>query len=96
MSENVDIAALAALAHIEVSEAELTELAQELPSILGFVEAITEAGGEVVKEVGEHRTVMREDGEPTPSGTYTEAIVAAMPNSKDGYLRVKKVVKHGR
>lgn len=93
---DVNIKALASLAHIELGARELAELERELPAILGFVEEIAEAGGELKKEAGVLHNVMREDTDPTPAGTYTEVLVKAMPNSKNNYLRVKKVVKQGR
>lgn len=93
---DVDIKSLASLAHIDLSPEELESFAHELPAILGFVEQIGEVGGELTKEAGILRNVMREDENPTPSGTFTETMVKAMPNSKNNYLRVKKVVKQGR
>ena len=50
MTDSVDIAALAKLARLEVSDAELKKLEKEIPDILHFVEQIQAAsvatGGE--------------------------------------------------
>jgi len=89
---DVDVAKLALLSRIAVSDEELAELGREIPEILAFVEQISEAGGELTKDVGDHYNVMREDGEPHETGEYTEAMLAAMPNTKDGYLQVRKII----
>lgn len=95
---HVDVAALAELAHIEIEGSELKEFEAEFPLILDFVKQISAIGVGVTAEPATptHRNIMREDTNPTPSGTHTEALISAMPLSKDGYLRVKKVVEHGR
>ena len=89
---DVDIAKLAQLARIAISEAEQKELEREIPAILRFVEQIAEAGGEVSKEFGDHYNVLREDGEPHAPGTHTAEMLDAMPNEKNGYLRVRKII----
>ena len=43
MSDQVDIAALAKLARLEVSAEELAKLEEEIPAILHFVETIQKA-----------------------------------------------------
>lgn len=89
---DVDIAKLARLSRIAVSDEEMEELEKEVPEILAFVEQIAEAGGEVTKETGEHYNVMREDGEPHESGVHTDAMLDAMPDTKNGYLKVRKII----
>ena len=95
----VDVRALAALARMEVGEAELEKLEQELPAILAFVETIQAASagssGEPKKASGP-RNVMREDGEPHESGIYTEKLLAQAPATKDGRLVVKQVISRGK
>ena len=94
MSVTLDeIKKLSQLARIEMDEHEMKELQGDLESILGYVEQI----GEVVTEAheptaGEHRNIMREDGEPHESGKYTKDILNEMPNVKDGYLETKKIL----
>lgn len=88
----VDIAKLAHLARIAMTEKEIEELKREIPDIIAFVDQITQAGGEVTKETGDHYNIMREDEDPHESGKYTKEMVDAMPNSKDGYLRVRKII----
>ncbi len=90
---NVDIKKLSALARVAVSESERAELEKEIPEILSFVDQIQSAGGEVKKETGRHYNIMREDGEPHESGAHTDEILAEMPDTKDGYLKVRKIIQ---
>ena len=107
MSEEakVDVRALAALARMEVSEAELDTLAKELPAILAFVETIqaASAGGSRLRQGSGGQAsepkkdpmlhnVMREDGEPHESGIYTEKLLSQAPVTKDGRVVVKQVI----
>ncbi|QSH39330.1 Asp-tRNA(Asn)/Glu-tRNA(Gln) amidotransferase subunit GatC [Candidatus Kaiserbacteria bacterium] len=88
----VDIAKLANLTRLAISDNEINELEREIPEILAFVEQISEAGGEITKETGDHYNVMREDENPHETGVHTKKMVDAMPDSKDGYLRVRKII----
>lgn len=88
----VDVQKLAQLARIDVSAEELEELEKELPDILEFVEQIQKAGGKAEKETCSHYNVMREDGEPHDGSLYSDDLIAAMPQSKNGYLKVKKII----
>ena len=88
----VDIAKLAHLARIAVTDKEIEELEREIPEIIAFVDQITEAGGEITKETGDHYNILREDEDPHATGIHTKEMVDAMPDSKDGYLRVRKII----
>ncbi len=92
MTQKVDIRALANLAKLEVSDAEVATLESELPAILSFVETIQEASSEVTDESPEHRNIMRDDGESHESGKYTEDVLAAAPATRDNQLVVKQVI----
>jgi aspartyl/glutamyl-tRNA(Asn/Gln) amidotransferase C subunit len=89
---NADVAKLARLSRIAIADEEIQELEKEVLEILAFVEQIGDAGGGVTKETGEHYNIMREDGEPHESGIYTDEMTAAMPDTKKGYLRVRKII----
>jgi len=89
---DVDIKKLTQLSRIAVSDDEMKQLENEIPAILEFVEQITEAGGEVTKETGEHYNIMREDGNSHESGKYTKEMTDAMPQEKNGYLKVRKII----
>lgn len=89
----VDVKKLGELARVAVPEHELKELEKEIPEILSFVEQIQNAGGELKKETGAHYNILRDDGEPHESGMYTDDILAEMPDTKDGYLKVRKIIQ---
>lgn len=92
MTQKVDIRALANLAKLEVSDAEVAKLESELPAILSFVETIQQVSSDIQDESPEHRNIMREDGEPHESGMYTEDILAAAPAQRDNQVVVKQVI----
>lgn len=88
----IDVAALAKLARLEVSPEELQQLEKEIPDILAFVETIQSVAGEVKSETPLVRNVMRSDENPHESGLYTKTLLEAAPAAEDGYLVVKKVL----
>ena len=93
MSEpQVDIRALAALARMDVSDAELAKLEQELPAILSLVDTIQQADVSEIDRNPMLRNVMREDTEPHEGGIYTEKLLGQAPATKDGRLVVKQVI----
>ena len=97
MSEpKVDIRALAALARIEVGDAEIEQLEQEIPGILAFVETIQQADVSNAAPTSELRNVMRDDGEPHQTGMYTDALLAQAPARKGNRLAVKQVISRNK
>ena len=92
MGDKVDIAALAKLARLEVSDAELAKLGKEIPDILTFVDTIQKA--DTGKETGTPalRNVMRADVEPHESGKYTERLLDAAPARTGNRIAVKQVI----
>lgn len=92
MTHNVDVAALAKLARLEVSPQELTRLQEEIPAILSFVETIQKASSEAPSEMPMLRNVMRKDENPHESGLYTDDLLAAAPLQKDNQIAVKQVI----
>lgn len=94
MLEIKDIEKLAKLARIELTQEEKDKLPQEVDNILGYVAQIKEVVSTVSEEkrAGELRNVMRDDINPTITGTNTELIVDDMPDSQDNYLKVEKIL----
>jgi aspartyl-tRNA(Asn)/glutamyl-tRNA(Gln) amidotransferase subunit C len=89
----VDVRALAELARLAVTESELAKLQAEIPGILGFVETIQKVVADVPKaQVPPLHNVMRDDINPTPSGTYTEVLLAAAPTRQGNRVAVKQVL----
>lgn len=89
---DIDVAKLAELSRIAVSEEELHELEQEIPAILAFVEQIAAAGGDITKEVGGHYNVFREDADPHEKGIYAKELQREMPEKQNGFLKVRKII----
>lgn len=90
-----DLAKLAQMARIELTDEELSEMEGDFESIIKYVSQIQEVvGKDEEKVVGELRNVMREDGEPHKSGIYTEDLVAQFPKKEGNYLKTKKIIQN--
>ncbi|MDO8572205.1 MAG: Asp-tRNA(Asn)/Glu-tRNA(Gln) amidotransferase subunit GatC [bacterium] len=93
MIEKKDIEKLATLCRIEVSEEERDILCKDMESILDYVSQIKGAVSEVpLKEGGELRNVMRGDNDPHPKGMYTKEIMDEVPDTENGYVKVKQIL----
>lgn len=88
----VDIRALAQLARLEISEAEIATLEKEIPAILHFVEQIQSVASDGEPKSPELRNVMRDDENPHESGIYTERLLSAAPKTEKGRVVVKQVI----
>jgi len=88
----VDVAALARLARLEVSDAELAKLEKEIPDILAFVETIRKADISGVSVGKGLHNVLRADGNPRESGEYTKRILDAAPAREGNRIAVKQVI----
>jgi aspartyl-tRNA(Asn)/glutamyl-tRNA(Gln) amidotransferase subunit C len=94
MLEIKDIEKLAKLARIQLDEEEKNRLLKEIDPILGYVAQIQEVSskGDSTKKAGEIKNIMREDEVLNGTGQFTDALVADMPESEDGFLKVKKIL----
>ncbi len=94
MLSRTDVENLMVLARLDIDAEERDALAIELDSVLGYVSEIQEAmtEEEPIPEAGFLRNVMREDGVPHAGGQYTDAILANMPDTQDGFLKVKQIL----
>ena len=88
----VDIRALAALARLEVSDAEVAQLTHEIPDILSLVETVQKVATDAPAHKPNLRNVMREDVNPHESGKYTEALLSAAPAREGDKIAVKQVI----
>lgn len=93
-----EVLKLARLARIGIDDAEAEKLSHEFDAILGYVAEVKKITdpSQPSPNVGEGKggvyNVMREDAEPHQSGIYTDALLAEAPDSKDGYVVVKKIL----
>ena len=99
-----DVENLAKLARIELTEEEKSELLSDMDSILEYVKqvekmktparnvsSIAGAGGEDTKPEFKTYNVWREDKEEAREFSK-ELITGQFPDSKDGFLKVKKIL----
>jgi len=92
-----DIEKLARLSRLHVSEDEMESYAKDFDGILGYIESITsvDVSGYDTDNQKSSRVVynaMREDEDSYEAGEFTDAIMNQVPDSKDGYVKVKKIL----
>lgn len=96
MATTEEVKKLAALARISLPEAQLEKFTKEFDAILAYVGQLEKL--ELPKDLADKRpllrNVFRKDGEPTPSGAWTEKMVAAFPEKEENYLVVKQIISH--
>lgn len=88
-----DIAHLASLARIAVTEPELETLETELSSIMSYVSAVSDiAGDDAGPQAGVRHNVFRKDEVTNGEDEYTADMIAQMPRSEGRFLKVKKIL----
>ncbi|MEK7091885.1 MAG: Asp-tRNA(Asn)/Glu-tRNA(Gln) amidotransferase subunit GatC [Patescibacteria group bacterium] len=96
MISDQDIDNLASLARIALSAEEKAGYKKDLESILGYVSQLGEAVNQDPAKIDYPLTnVWRTDEESFPAGTYSPAILAEAPETKDDYVVVKKILDNG-
>lgn len=90
-----DVKRLAALARIEVPDADLSRFAAEFDAVLAYVGKLDELTlpdqGRVVPAV---RNALRKDENANEAGTYTEALASQFPQREGDSLSVKQILSH--
>ena len=89
---NVDVAALAKLARIEITQAEMKTLEGEIPEILEFVETIQNISTLKDADAPGLRNVMRADEHPHEAGKFTETLLRAAPARQGDRVAVQQVI----
>jgi aspartyl-tRNA(Asn)/glutamyl-tRNA(Gln) amidotransferase subunit C len=90
-----DVAHLARLARIELSETELEKLPEELSSIVSYVGVITDIAGDEVDsapQLGARHNVFRADEVTNEADQYTADLLAEMPATEGRFMKVKKIL----
>lgn len=89
-----DIAHLAALSRIRVSDEELGALQGEFDAILGYVAQINDAVDVAATDpvLPAHANVLRKDEVTNGAGEYTEDLLNAAPKRYGQYVEVKKIL----
>jgi aspartyl-tRNA(Asn)/glutamyl-tRNA(Gln) amidotransferase subunit C len=95
MASAEEVKKLAALARIEVSDAELATFTKEFDGILAYVSQLEKLElPKDLKTVPALRNVFRADENPTEAEKWTEKLVAAFPEKEENYLVVKQIISH--
>lgn len=96
MVDKIDVAKLAELSRIEITEAEQSKYEKEIGSIMSFVDRIQKIGdsgaSSADRTVGSVKNVFRDDINPHESGVYTEKLMNEAHDKADGYVKVKKIL----
>ncbi len=90
-----DIAHLAILARIELSEQELQNLEGELSSIMSYVSVISQMASDdadITPVLGARHNIFRADEVTNEADEYTADLLAQMPRTEGRYMKVKKIL----
>jgi aspartyl-tRNA(Asn)/glutamyl-tRNA(Gln) amidotransferase subunit C len=86
-----DVENLAELARLELSEEEKEAMLKDMDGILEYVKVIEKVKIDEVAPVYTLKNVWREDA-IVPREFSSELIAEQFPDSKDGFLKVKKIL----
>jgi len=92
-----EIKKLADLARIDMSEEEMTDIANDFQSILAYVGQVQEVSGEITDE-GKNkedyftRNITREDVVTNNAKDNTDNILANVPETEGKFIKVKKIM----
>lgn len=90
-----EVKKLAALARIEVSDADTAAFAKDFDGILAYVGQLEAL--EVPEGAGARppvRNVLRKDGDHHEKGAFTERLVGQFPERDGDYLKVKQIISY--
>ncbi len=89
-----DIRHLGMLSRIKLTDDEVESFGAEIDSILEYVSVVKKiaSDGDVIKKIGPIYNVFRDDVVTNETGEYTERILREAPQTKRGYIQVKKIL----
>lgn len=89
-----EIQHLGRLARIKLGEDEVVRFGDEITAILAYVSTVNEIAGEadLTKRTGAVFNVFRMDAVTNAADTYTDRLLAEMPETDGRYLKVKKIL----
>ena len=95
MVERADIIHLAELSRLELDEAEIDGLLEQLSAIVDYVSVIQSLTIDDVstKQLGVRANVMRGDVVTNASGRHREDLLRAAPQTERGYVVVQKILQ---
>lgn len=88
-----EIKKLTIMARVDMDEAEMAEIAGSFDGILAYVGHVQEVSESTeMKADYPLENVMREDMVTNTPGEWTQQILAQMPDTQDGFLKVKQIL----
>jgi aspartyl-tRNA(Asn)/glutamyl-tRNA(Gln) amidotransferase subunit C len=99
MLKKEEVQRIAVLARLELSGKELEKYQKELSSILDYIEKLGEVsveGVEPTSHPGGLKNVFREDVEKRKDEEAAKKMIDSAPGEKDGYVKVKSILKRGK
>lgn len=90
-----DLKKFSDLARIGATTEELKGLLKDIDGILSYVAEIQEASHKNInlkKDLSPITNTLREDSDPHEKSKYTKVILGEFSQTKDGFLKVKKVL----
>lgn len=96
MASAEDVRKLAALARLSIPEDALPARAAEFDRIVAYISQLEGLAIDTgaAPEAPPLRNVFRDDGEPTPAGTWTEKLTESFPQRDGDHLSVKKIISY--
>ncbi len=94
MATPEDVQKLASLARLSVPADELPTFAKEFDAVIAYVGQLETLSIGETAEILPYQNVLREDGEPTPPGTWTQKITEQFPERSGDSLSVKQIISH--
>lgn len=94
MATPEDVQKLANLARLTVSEEELPTFAKEFDAVIAYVGQLDTLSITETADILPYKNVLREDGEPTAPGTWTQKITEQFPEREGDSLVVKQIISH--
>lgn len=87
-----DIEKLAELAKIRIPEGKAEAFLKDFESILGYVKQVESVDVGDAKESFFLKNILRADANPNETGALSEALLAAAPETHDGFVKVNKIL----
>ena len=92
MISKKEVQHIAKLARLSLSEQEIEKFQKEFSSILDYIEELNKAD---LSDLSQEESFVRDENvwrEDEPNKNKKEKLLEMMPETKDGYLKVKKVL----
>lgn len=87
-----DIEKLAELAKIRIPDGKTQGFLKDFDSILGYVKQVESVDVGDVTPNFFLKNILRADAEPNKTGALSEALLAAAPQTHDGFVKVNKIL----